>query len=74
MLYQYSDISRKVAKETKSQLLDLRKSFLHQLKRRNPENATKGIFTSDGVHLNEKGNRLLSSLVLRALNVPLRKK
>ncbi|MEO1831844.1 MAG: SGNH/GDSL hydrolase family protein [Akkermansiaceae bacterium] len=74
MLDQYSDISRKVAKETKSQLLDLRKSFLNQLKRRNPENATKGIFTSDGVHLNEKGNRLLSSLVLRALNVPLRKK
>ena len=74
MLDQYSDISRKVAKETKSQLLDLRKSFLHQLKRRNPENATKGIFTSDGVHLNEKGNRLLSSIVLRALNVPLRKK
>ena len=74
MLDQYSDISRKVAKETKSQLLDLRKSFLNQLKRRNPENATKGIFTSDGVHLNEKGNRLLSSLVLRALNVSPRKK
>jgi lysophospholipase L1-like esterase len=74
MLDQYSDISRQVAKDTKSQLLDLRKSFLNQLKRRNPENATKGIFTSDGVHLNEKGNRLLSSLVLRALNVTPRKK
>jgi lysophospholipase L1-like esterase len=74
MLDQYSNISRKVAKETKSQLLDLRKSFLNQLKKHNPENADKGIFTSDGVHLNEKGNRLLSTLVLRALNVaPLKK-
>jgi arylsulfatase A-like enzyme/lysophospholipase L1-like esterase len=68
-LDQYSDISRKVARETKSQLLDLRKSFLNQLKNHNPQNATKGIFTSDGVHMNEKGNRLLSQLVLRALKV-----
>lgn len=74
MLDQYSDISRKVANETKSQLLDLRKSFLNQLKKRNLENATKGIFTTDGVHLNEEGNRLLSSLVLRSLNVSPRKK
>ena len=74
MLDQYSNISRKVAKETKSQLLDLRKSFLNQLKKHNPENAAKGVFTSDGVHLNEKGNRLLSTLVLKALNVaPLKK-
>ena len=73
-LDQYSNISRKVAKETQSQLLDLRKSFLNQLKKENPKNATKGIFTSDGVHLNEKGNRFLSSLVLRALKVPLHKK
>lgn len=74
MLEEYSDISRKVAKETESQLLDLRKSFLNQLKKHNLKNATKGIFTSDGVHLNEKGNRLLSTLVLRALNVAPRKK
>lgn len=74
MLEEYSDISRKVAKETESQLLDLRKSFLNQLKKHNLKNETKGIFTSDGVHLNEKGNRLLATLVLRALNVAPRKK
>lgn len=70
----YSNISRKVAKETGSQLLDLRKEIITQLKKENPKNAPKGIFTSDGVHLNEKGNRFVSSLVLRALKVPLRKK
>ncbi len=69
MLDQYSDISRKVAKETKSQLLDFRKIFLTQLKKHNPENATKGIFTSDGVHMNERGNRLLSRFVLKELQV-----
>ena len=37
---------------------------------RNPENAERGILTKDRVHMNEAGNRLLSELVLRALNVP----
>jgi lysophospholipase L1-like esterase len=68
-LDQYSDISRKVAKETGSQLLDLRKEILDQLKKENSKNATKGVFTSDGVHMNAKGNSLLSQLVLKALNV-----
>lgn len=73
-LDQYSDISRKVAKETGSQLLDLRKEILDQLKKENPENASKGIFTSDGVHMNAKGNQFLSRLVLEALKVtPARK-
>lgn len=69
-LDQYSDISRKVAKETESQLLDFRQKFLTHLKKNNPKNATKGILTKDGVHMNEAGNRLLSKLVLEALNMP----
>ena len=70
MLDQYSDISRKVAEETGSQLLDLRKAFIAYLKEHNAENAAKGILTSDSVHMNPSGNRLLSKLVLEALNVP----
>jgi lysophospholipase L1-like esterase len=66
----YAAISRKVALETRSQLLDLRKAFIDTLKARNPENAERGILTKDRVHMNEAGNRLLSELVLRALNVP----
>jgi len=66
----YAAISRKVALETRSQLLDLRKALIDTLKARNPENADRGILTKDRVHMNEAGNRLLSELVLRALNVP----
>lgn len=70
MLDQYSAISRKVAKETDSQLLDLRKAFLAHLQQHNSENATQGILTIDSVHMNDAGNRLLSKLVLNALHVP----
>ncbi|MBT3194376.1 MAG: hypothetical protein HN341_17660 [Verrucomicrobia bacterium] len=70
MLDQYSDISRKVAKESGSQLLDLRKAFITYLKEHNPENAERGILTGDSVHMNAQGNRLLSTLVLEALSVP----
>jgi lysophospholipase L1-like esterase len=70
MLDEYSDISRKVAKETNSQLLDLREAFLAYLKEHNTENAAKGILTRDAVHLNKNGNAFLAQLVLNALNVP----
>jgi len=70
LLGEYSDISRKVAKETGSQLLDLNKGFMDYLKEHNPENKAKGILTSDTVHLNKKGNSYLSELVLEALQVP----
>ncbi len=70
MLEEYADISRKVAKETDSQLLDLRVAFMDYLKENNKENASEGILTGDSVHLNDTGNRFLSKLVLDALNVP----
>jgi isoamyl acetate esterase len=70
MLDEYADISRKVAKETGSQLLDLRRAFITHLKGHNPNNAAKGILTTDTVHLNKNGNRFLADLVLEALDVP----
>lgn len=70
MLDEYSDISRRVAEETDTQLLDLREAFMAYLKEHNPENAAKGILTRDEVHLNAAGNILLSDLVLDALGVP----
>jgi lysophospholipase L1-like esterase len=71
MLEEYAEISRNVAKETDSQLLDLRVDFLDYLKENNKENASEGILTGDGVHLNNTGNSFLSELVLNALNVPI---
>lgn len=69
MLDEYCDVSRAVAKETESQLLDLRKEFLSYLKERNKDNADKNLLTSDGVHLNPAGNRFVADLMLAALGV-----
>jgi len=69
MLDKYAEISRKVARETKSQLLDLRTAFIDYLKEHNPNNAEKGVLTSDRVHMNAKGNQLLFTLVSDALSV-----
>jgi len=70
MLGEYSDISRKVARITGSQLLDLRNDFMTYLKEHNADNVAQGILTRDGVHLNKQGNIFLSDLVLAALHVP----
>ncbi len=70
MLEDYSNVSRKVAQETGSQMLDLRKGFMDYLKENNSENLKKGILTTDTVHLNKTGNKVLASLMLDALNVP----
>jgi len=64
----YAEISRSVAKECKVLLCDLRKEFVQQLKEKNPANKDRGILTSDSVHLNESGNRLVAETMLRLLN------
>ncbi|MFK7766971.1 MAG: Dabb family protein [Mariniblastus sp.] len=69
MLEEYSAISRQVAEETDSQMLDLRKKFIARLKTENPENRGKGIFTGDGVHLNPAGNKFVASQMLEAVGV-----
>ena len=69
MLETYCAISRKVAKETKSPLLDLRKHFIQYLKKSNIHGATEGVLTTDGVHLNPAGNRFVAARVWEALNM-----
>ena len=55
-LDQYSNISRKIAKELKLPLCDLRAAFVEHLKAHNKDNSDKGVLTSDRVHLNQAGN------------------
>ncbi len=69
MLDEYSAISRNVAKEQHVQLLDLRKIFVTELKDRNKDNATRGVLTGDGVHLNAAGNQFVAGQMLAALGV-----
>lgn len=59
-LNQYSKIIRDLAAKNSLQLVDLRKIFLTYNLANNPENKTKGILTTDGVHLNAKGNQLVA--------------
>ncbi|MEI6535377.1 MAG: SGNH/GDSL hydrolase family protein [Verrucomicrobiaceae bacterium] len=71
MLDEYSDISRKVAGETKCQMVDLRKAFVNFLKANNKENKPTGILTADSVHLSASGNRLVAEEMLKSLGVNL---
>ena len=67
-LDEYSDISRKVAKDTKSGLCDLRQAFVDHLKEKNKADKEAGILTSDRVHLNDAGNRFVADTMLKALD------
>lgn len=67
MLDEYSAVSRKVAMETGTTLLDLRAAFISNLKEYNTANESKGILTGDGVHLNEAGNRFVAVRMLEAV-------
>jgi lysophospholipase L1-like esterase len=67
VLDEYAEISRKVAKDTDSRLCDLRKAFTQTLGRNNKENEPKGILTTDGVHLNDNGNKLVAESILSVL-------
>jgi isoamyl acetate esterase len=65
MLKEYAGISRKVAKDLNIQLCDLQKAFHDYLVIHNTENKEKGILTTDGVHLNDEGNKLVAQELLR---------
>ena len=67
MLDEYSLISRTVARETHSRLLDLRRQFVAHLKAANKENVDKKVLTDDGVHLNSAGNRFVAERMLEAV-------
>ena len=63
-LDEYSDISRGVAKKLDLQLCDLRKAFLAYLGANNSKNEERGVLTTDRVHLNEAGNKLVAETIL----------
>ena len=63
----YSEIIRKLAKDNNCKLLDLRSIFHEYDAQNNPENKDRGILTSDGVHLNPTGNKLVAQKMLDML-------
>lgn len=67
-LEQYAHIGRKLAKESKIPLCDLRKAFTDHLEKSNPDNKESGILTYDRVHLNDAGNALVAKTMLKVLD------
>jgi len=66
-LNSYSKIIRNLAKQYNCTLVDLRKEFLAYNLANNPENKESGILTTDRVHLNPAGNKLVADLVMKTL-------
>lgn len=64
----YAAISRKVAKATGTPLCDLRKAFQDHLAKQNTDDREKGVLTTDRVHLNDAGNKLVADTILAAID------
>ena len=67
-LDEYAAVSRAVAKDTGAQLCDLRKAFADHLAKHNAHDKEQGILTSDRVHLNDAGNRLVADTILATID------
>ena len=67
-LDEYSDVIRKLSLEFNTELLDLRKIFMQYISENNPENKSKGILTTDGVHLNNNGSKLIANEMIKFIN------
>lgn len=63
-LDKYAEEIRLLATKNKLQLVDLRKLFTTYDANNNPQDAAKGILTTDGVHLNPIGNKTLADTLL----------
>ena len=66
-LNQYSKMIRAIAKKNNLPLADLRNIFGEYNLKNNPENQAKGILTTDGVHLNARGNQLVAEEIWKLI-------
>jgi len=64
----FSEVVRKLSNEYETELLDLRKIFMDYLAENNINNDAAGILTTDGVHLNKKGNKLIADQMIKFIN------
>jgi lysophospholipase L1-like esterase len=65
----YSSIIRNIAQKNNLPLIDLRKSFLNYDVINNPDNKDRGILTTDRVHLNAAGNKLVADLMWKEIKI-----
>ena len=57
-----------MAKETGSQLCDLRKAFQEYLAKNKTDDKDRGLLTGDGVHLNDAGNKFVADTMLAVID------
>jgi lysophospholipase L1-like esterase len=67
LLDEFCGISRRVATESGATLLDLRAAFLAYLREYNTATQAQGVLTTDGVHLNDAGNRFVAVRMLEGV-------
>ncbi len=67
-LNKYCNIVRSIAAKNNLPLIDLRKIFIEYNLKNNPGNKDRGILTTDGVHLNNKGNQLVADEMWKAIS------
>lgn len=63
----YCHVIRKLAAEYNVELCDLRQAFTKAIAENNYENVAHGFLTTDGVHLNEEGNKLVARHIWLAI-------
>lgn len=63
-LNKYSEIVRRIAKNKSVELIDLHKNIIDYINKHNPEDKSSGVLTTDGVHMNDEGNRFLAEQFL----------
>ncbi len=66
-LNHYANLIRSLAKNEGLELCDLRRTFQDFLAGHNPNNNERNILTTDRVHLNEMGNKLVAESMLQVL-------
>ena len=67
-LNRYCNIVRSIAASHNIGLVDLRKAFTEYDSLHNPGNVAAGILTTDGVHLNDKGNQLVAGEMWKVIS------
>lgn len=67
MLDTYAEATRQVAARHGCRLVDLRRALQDYLTAHNPRNFESGILTTDGVHLNAAGNRLVAHEITKTV-------
>jgi lysophospholipase L1-like esterase len=70
-LNEYAAIIKNIGNDLQLPVCDLRMLFQNYIREYNTDDANSGILTTDGVHLNDAGNRLVAEAIWEKMKVVL---